>query len=116
MKLAPLVLCFVGFSICCTAETQPPNIVLILADDLSADNLACYGNNVHATPHLDRMAREGALFNNAYASPVCTPTRAMIMTGLYPNRSGFLQHLDSKADVNKTNRLPVHLKTFGHLF
>ena len=116
MKLAPFFLCFFGFSICCTAETQSPNIVLIMADDLGAENLACYGNTVHATPHLDRMAREGALFNNAYASPVCTPTRAMIMTGLYPNRSGFLERLDSKADVNKTNRLPVHLKTFGHLF
>ena len=116
MKFAPLFLCFFGFSICCTAGTQPPNIVLIMADDLGAENLACYGNTVHATPHLDRMAREGALFNNAYASPVCTPTRAMIMTGLYPNRSGFLERLDSKADVNKTNRLPVHLKTFGHLF
>ena len=116
MKFAPLFLCFFGFSICCTAENQPPNIVLIMADDLGAENLACYGNTVHATPHLDRMAREGALFNNAYASPVCTPTRAMIMTGLYPNRSGFLERLDSKADVNKTNRLPVHLKTFGHLF
>ena len=116
MKFAPFFLCFFGFSICCTAETQSPNIVLIMADDLGAENLACYGNTVHATPHLDRMAREGALFNNAYASPVCTPTRAMIMTGLYPNRSGFLERLDSKADVNKTNRLPVHLKTFGHLF
>ena len=116
MKFALLFLCFFGFSICCTAENQPPNIVLIMADDLGAENLACYGNTVHATPHLDRMAREGALFNNAYASPVCTPTRAMIMTGLYPNRSGFLERLDSKADVNKTNRLPVHLKTFGHLF
>ena len=116
MKFAPLFLCFFGFGICCTAETQPPNIVLIMADDLGAENLACYGNTVHATPHLDCMAREGALFNNAYASPVCTPTRAMIMTGLYPNRSGFLERLDSKADVNKTNRLPVHLKTFGHLF
>ena len=116
MKFAPLFLCFFGFSICCTAENQPPNIVLIMADDLGAENLACYGNTVHATPHLDRMAREGALFNNAYASPVCTPTRAMIMTGLYPNRSGFLERLDSKADVNETNRLPVHLKTFGHLF
>ena len=116
MKFAPLFLCFFGFGIFCTAETQPPNIVLIMADDLGAENLACYGNTVHATPHLDRMAREGALFNNAYASPVCTPTRAMIMTGLYPNRSGFLERLDTKADVNKTNRLPVHLKTFGHLF
>lgn len=116
MKIALLFLFLIGIDICNAADTHPPNIVLIMADDLGAENLTCYGNTVHATPHLDRMASEGALFNHAYASPVCTPTRAMIMTGLYPNRSGFLERLDSRADVDKNNRLPVHLKTFGHLF
>jgi len=62
------------------------------------------------------MASEGALFENAYATPVCTPTRAMILTGLYPNRSGFLERLDSPLDPKRNNRLPVHLKTFGHVF
>ena len=109
MKIALLFLFLIGIDICNAADTHPPNIVLIMADDLGAENLTCYGNTVHATPHLDRMASE-ALFNHAYASPVCTPTRAMIMTGLYPNRSGFLERLDSRADVDKNNRLPVHLK------
>jgi arylsulfatase A len=99
-----------------SAESKPPNILLIMADDLGAENLACYGNTVHSTPHLDDMAAEGARFDHAYASPVCTPTRAMILTGLYPHRTGFLERLDSPDDVEKNNRLPVHLKTFGHLF
>lgn len=87
-----------------------------MADDLGAENLACYGNTVYSTPYLDRMAAEGARFENAFATPVCTPTRAMILTGLHPNRSGFLERLDSPLDPKKNNRLPVHLKTVGHVF
>ena len=93
-----------------------PNILLIMADDLGAENLVCYGNTVYSTPHLDRMAEEGARFENAFSTPVCTPTRAMILTGLHPNRSGFLERLDSPLDPNKNNRLPTHLKTFGQVF
>jgi len=97
-------------------RTQKPNILLIMADDLGAENLACYGNTVYQTPHLDRLAAEGARFENAFTTPVCTPTRAMILTGLYPNRSGFLERLDSPLDTERKNRLPTHLKTFGHVF
>lgn len=93
-----------------------PNVLLVMADDLGAENLGCYGNTVYSTPNLDRMAAEGARFENAFATPVCTPTRAMILTGLHPNRSGFLERLDSPLDPERNNRLPVHLKTFGHVF
>ena len=99
-----------------TSLAERLNVLLIMADDLGAENLPCYGNTVYSTPHLDRMAAEGARFENAFASPVCTPTRAMILTGLYPNRSGFLERLDSPLDPDKNNRLPVHLKTVGHVF
>jgi arylsulfatase A-like enzyme len=65
------------------------NFVLILADDLGARDLACYGNRNVSTPHLDRLARDGARFTNAYAAcPVCSPTRASILTGRYPVRTG----------------------------
>jgi arylsulfatase A len=65
------------------------NIVFILADDLGARDLGCYGNTRVATPHLDRLASEGAKFTNAYAAcPVCSPTRASILTGRYPVRTG----------------------------
>ncbi len=101
---------------CIARAAERPNILLIMADDLGAESLGCYGNTVYSTPHLDRMAAAGARFQNAYATPVCTPTRAMILTGLHPNRSGFLERLDSPLDPQKSNRLPVHLKTVGHVF
>ena len=69
---------------------QPPyNIVLILADDLGYSDLGCYGSTFHQTPHLDRLASRGTRFLNAYsASPLCSPTRASILTGLAPARLG----------------------------
>ena len=92
------------------------NVLLIMADDLGAENLGCYGNTSYTTPNLDRLAADGARFENAFSTPVCTPTRAMILTGLHPNRSGFLERLDSPHDAEKKNRLPVHLTTMGHVF
>src|SRR5262249_46481771 len=59
----------------------PPNIVVILADDLGAHDLGCTGSTYHETPHLDRLAKRGMLFTSGYAScPVCSPTRAALMT------------------------------------
>ena len=66
---------------------QRPNLILILADDLGWADLSCYGNDLHQTPNLDRLAKQGVRFTDAYAaSPVCTPTRAAILTGLHPAR------------------------------
>ena len=93
-----------------------PNIVLIMADDLGAETLGCYGNTVNSTPRLDQMARAGARFENAFATPVCSPTRAMILTGLHPNRTGILERLDSPLDAERNNRLPTHLPTFARVF
>jgi arylsulfatase A len=74
-----------------TLQTQaaepPPNIIVILADDLGWADLGCYGSSFHHTPHLDRMAREGIRFTDAYAAcTVCSPTRAALMTGKAPAR------------------------------
>jgi arylsulfatase A-like enzyme len=58
-------------------DADRPNIVLILADDLGWSDLACYGSDLHETPHLDALAGQGVRFSNAYAaSPVCSPSRA----------------------------------------
>ena len=63
---------------------QPPNVILILADDLGYGDLGCYGQQRIATPHLDRMAREGMRFTQFYAgSTVCAPSRCVLMTGLH---------------------------------
>ena len=68
---------------------SPPNFVLILVDDLGYGDLGIYGNSDHHTPHMDALAREGMLFTDFYANaPVCSPTRAALMTGQYQQRSG----------------------------
>jgi arylsulfatase A len=71
------------------ASVRVPNIVVILADDLGYGDLTCYGSRDTKTPNIDRLAREGARFTDAYASfPVCSPTRAALLTGRYPQRFG----------------------------
>lgn len=70
------------------AETTKPNIVFILADDLGRHQIGCYGGApFYETPNIDRLATQGMMFSDAYAAaPVCSPTRASIMTGKYPAR------------------------------
>jgi arylsulfatase A-like enzyme len=83
-----------------------PNIVFILADDMGWTGPACYGSDLHETPNIDRLAKEGVRFDQAYAaSPVCTPTRASIMTGKHPARLNMtiwheaaVERLHSKGD------------------
>ena len=70
------------------AEDRPPNFVVILADDLGAGELGCYGNAEHRTPNLDRLASEGVKFETAFACTVCHPTRFEIMTGQYGHHNG----------------------------
>jgi arylsulfatase A-like enzyme len=79
----------------CTVEKEssedplPPNIVLILADDLGYGDLACYGNSVNQTPNLDRLAAEGLRFTDFHSNgPMCSPTRAALLIGQYQQRVG----------------------------
>jgi len=66
-----------------------PNIVLIMADDLGHNDLGCYGNTINRTPHIDTLAAEGLRFTDFHANgPVCSPTRAALLTGRYQQRMG----------------------------
>jgi arylsulfatase A-like enzyme len=68
---------------------EPMNILLFLVDDLGQRDLGCYGSTFYETPNLDRLASQGNRFTDAYAAcPVCSPTRASLMTGQWPQRSG----------------------------
>ena len=69
-------------------EADPrPNVILIMLDDLGWADLSCYGSRYHKSPHIDRLATEGMRFTQAYAAaPVCSPTRAALMTGKWPAR------------------------------
>ena len=70
---------------------MPPNIVLFMTDQLRRDALGCYGNEICKTPNLDRLAAEGTQFDQAYTvSPVCSPSRASLMSGLYPHNHGVM--------------------------
>jgi arylsulfatase A len=74
------------------AFAATPNIVIIFADDLGYGDLGCYGHPSIRTPHLDRMAAEGVRFTDFYAAaPVCTPSRAALLTGRHAIRSGMCQ-------------------------
>lgn len=96
------------------AESVPgsPNIVLILCDDLGWRDLGCYGSPFYETPHIDRLAANGMRFTEAYAScPVCSPTRASVLTGKYPATLGLTQYLGAHnsgllCDVPYIDRLP----------
>jgi arylsulfatase A-like enzyme len=84
------------------APTTRPNVIFILVDDLGWMDLGCQGSTFYQTPNLDRLAASGMRFTDAYAAcPVCSPTRASIMTGKYPTR---LNITDWIPGVNPTNR------------
>src|SRR5487761_2312618 len=69
-----------------------PNILLILIDDMGWRDLGCYGSSFYETPHIDALAAAGTRFTQAYAAaPVCSPTRASLMSGKYPARVGITQ-------------------------
>jgi arylsulfatase len=71
-----------------TAATRPPNVVMIYCDDLGYGDLGCYGSKIR-TPNVDRMASEGVRFTHFYSgNPVCSPSRAALLTGRYPTRVG----------------------------
>jgi len=87
----PIALLFCG--IVANAQTpqkapKPLNISLILADDMGAKELGCYGNEKHKTPNLDSLAKTGVQFDTAFATPLCHPTRLEILTGQYANHNG----------------------------
>lgn len=71
-----------------STQSQRPNIIYIMTDDMGYADLSCYGRKEYSTPNLDKLASQGMKFINAYsAAPVCTPTRVALMTGRYPART-----------------------------
>ena len=89
-----------------TAQDAPPNIVIFFADDLGVSDLGCYGRTEHKTPRIDRLAQEGMRFTCAYtAQPICSPSRAALMTGLYPARLQLTNFLNGRPDANSQKLL-----------
>lgn len=87
---------------------RPPNIVILFADDLGYGDLGCYGHPSIRTPNLDRMAAEGMRFTDFYsAAPVCTPSRAALLTGRLPVRSGMTSDTRRVLFPNSKGGLPA---------
>jgi arylsulfatase A len=97
---------------CFIVAQEKYNVVIINCDDLGYGDLACYGNKLHRTPNIDRLAKEGAQFSSFYvAQPVCSASRAALLTGCYPNRIGILGALHHKS----TNGINQRETTFAEL-
>jgi arylsulfatase A-like enzyme len=96
------------------AGSRPPNIIFIFADDLGVNDLGCYGRKDHPTPNLDRLASQGMRFTCAYtAQPICSPSRAAVMTGKCPARLNLTNFLPGRADA-PSQRL-LHPRIEGQL-
>lgn len=107
-------------SMASAADSRPPNLVIILADDLGWKDLGCYGNTFNETPHIDRLAREGVRFSQFYAGPVCSPTRANLQSGQDQARFGITQHIPGHRrpfakllDPVVEKQLPLEVETFA---
>lgn len=102
-----LLLTFGLFTVanCFAAGSAKPNIVLILADDLGWSDVGCYGADLHETPNIDRLAKESVRFTQAYAMSVCSPTRAMLMTGKHAARLGMTIWIEASLQKNTQRRM-----------
>lgn len=103
--ISPIALCILIFLPAATKssppEETPPNILLILTDDQGYHDVSYYGTEDLQTPHIDQIAAEGMRFDNFYANcPVCSPTRAALLTGRYQDYVGVLGVIRTHADNN----------------
>jgi arylsulfatase A-like enzyme len=100
------------------AADRPPNLVIIFVDDMGYGDLGCYGAKGYQTPNLDRMASEGNRFTDFYVGqPICSASRAALLTGCYPNRVGILGALPPRSKVGISDHetlLPQVLKARGY--
>jgi N-acetylglucosamine-6-sulfatase len=98
------------------AESAPrPNMLVIVVDDLRWDEIGCAGHPFVRTPHVDRVAREGVRFLNAFATtPLCSPVRASLLTGLYAHAHGILDNTDRSAQSHRLLTFPRLLHRGGY--
>ncbi len=122
IKIQSVLILGILFSIGSIAQDLP-NIVLIMADDLGGRDLPAYGNKFNESPNIDKLASEGVLFNNAYAAPVCSDTRASIQSGRYPARVGIFDFIpghwrpyeEVTVPHHKVQHLPANITTIGNM-
>jgi arylsulfatase A len=119
MTLLSITIFAAFMSVACVAHASEPNFVIIFADDQGYGDLSCFGSETIATPNVDRLAKEGRKFTSfMVASPVCTPSRAALLTGCYPKRVGMHQHVlfptSTKGLHPDEHTIADHLKSQGY--
>lgn len=116
MILRLLLLVFTPVFLLSASETEsPPNVILILADDMGLGDLASLNGGINRTPHLDSLKSESLWFSKAYSSsPVCAPARAALLTGRFPHRTGAVTLNMEKHP--KMSRIKLDEKTMGDVF
>ncbi|NOX99453.1 MAG: sulfatase-like hydrolase/transferase [Verrucomicrobia bacterium] len=108
-NISLLIALFIGVGLTNIKSAEQPNFIVILVDDLRWDELGCTGHPFASTPNIDRIANEGALFRNAFCTtPLCSPGRANLLTGLYTHNHGIL-------DNTQRNEQSHQLKTFPRI-
>jgi arylsulfatase A-like enzyme len=90
-----LVLCCLAIATPHPTNAAPPNVVVVLLDNLGQEWFGCYGSEERCTPNIDRLAREGVRFEHCYTFPICGPSRTVLLTGRQPYRTGFTLHHDA---------------------
>ena len=115
MKLIHIFLSLLLLTNASIAQVKKPNIVFILADDLGIDGVGAYGADFFKTPVIDKLAKEGIRYTNAYTVPLCGPSRALLMTGRYGFRTGAVnQDMVSDIKPSAETMMPAILKKAGY--
>lgn len=109
MKYTLIILASLLISACQQAQKDRTNILFVFIDDMGYGDLGCYGNKEVHTPNIDRLAEEGIRFSQFYVnSPICSPSRAAVMTGQYPSRWGITSFIHTK-QANSKRGMQDHL-------
>ncbi|WAJ71796.1 sulfatase-like hydrolase/transferase [Catenovulum adriaticum] len=102
------------------SEHDKPNVVMIFIDDMGYGDISAFGNDQVPTPHIDRLAKEGQKFTNFYVnSPICSPSRVALKTGVYPHReriNSFLESRKNNAQRNMADFMSAERLTYAKLF
>ena len=115
MKRIHYFFLFLLFANASFAQQKKPNIIFVLADDLGIDGVSAYGADFFKTPVIDKLAKEGIRYTNAYTVPLCGPSRALILSGRYGFRTGAVnQDMTGEIKPSAENFMPSILKKAGY--
>jgi N-acetylglucosamine-6-sulfatase len=110
-----LLICCLGVLTACSTKDERPNMVVILVDDMRWDEFGAAGHSYIQTPNIDRVAKEGVMFTNAFATtPLCSPSRACFLTGQYAHRNGIVDNTSRDKQSHELKTFPQALDQGGY--